>query len=95
MFIQVMDLGIIVPWCVLAATLLLRRDPWGYLLASDGLMKILTMGIAVALMGLNMARVGVPVESGMLFIFSALALIYLVMVTLLLKNIHEKDTLAN
>ena len=64
MFIQVMDLGIIVPLCVLAATLLLRREAWGYLLASVGLLKFLTMGIAVALMGFNMARVGVPVRLG-------------------------------
>ena len=89
MFIQAMDLGIIVPLCILAGTLLLRRDPWGYLLASVGLLKFLTMSIAVALMGLNMARVGVPVSVGMLVVFSSLALVNLVMVTLLLKNINN------
>jgi hypothetical protein len=90
MFIQVMDLGIIVPLCVLAATLLLHRNPWGYLLASVGLMKFLTMGIAVTLMGLNMVRVGVPVNTGLLVIFLSLALINLLMVVLLLTNINEK-----
>ena len=89
MFIQVMDLGIIVPLCVLAATLLLRREAWGYLLASVGLLKFLTMGIAVALMGLNMARVGVPVSVVELVIFPAIALVNLVMVALLIRNINN------
>jgi hypothetical protein len=94
MFIQVMDLGIIVPLCVMAATLLLRRDSWGYLLASVGLMKFLAMGIAVALMGFNMIRVGVPVGAGMLVVFSSLALVNAVIVTFLLKNINDKDKLT-
>ena len=89
MFIQAMDLGIIVPLCVLAATLLLRRDSWGYLLASVGLLKFLTIGLAVALMGLNMARMGVPVSVVELVIFPAIALVNLVMVALLLKNIND------
>jgi len=89
MFIQAMDLGLIVPLCVLAGTLLLRRDPWGYLLASVALLKFLTMGISVSLMGLNMARVGVPESVGMVVIFSCLALINLVMVVLLLRSIHD------
>lgn len=89
MFIQVLDLGVIVPLCVLGGILLLRRKPWGYLLASVGLLKFLTMGIAVSLMGLNMARVGVPVSMVELTVFPALALVNLVMVTLLLKNIRD------
>lgn len=60
MFIQAMDLGIIVPVCILSGILLLRRQPWGYLLASVGLTKFLTLGIAVSLMGLNMARSACP-----------------------------------
>lgn len=89
LFIQVMDLGIVVPVCILSAILLLRRRPWGYLLASVGMMKFLTLGIAVSVMGLNMARLGVPVspiESG---VFPTLALTNLVMTVILLKNIFE------
>lgn len=89
MFIQVMDLGVIVPLCVLAGILLLRRDPWGYLLASVGLLKFLTMGIAVSLMGLNMARAGVPVSIVELAVFPCITLVNLVMVALLLKNIKD------
>ena len=89
MFIQVMDLGIIVPVCVLSGILLLRRHPWGYLLASVGLTKFLTLGIAVSLMGLNMARVGVPVSAVELGVFPTIAIANLVMVTLLIRNIKD------
>lgn len=93
MFIQAMDLGLIVPLCVLSGVLLLRRQAWGYLLASVALMKFLTMGVAVSLMGLNMARVGVPVSAVELAVFPTLAISNLVMVVLLIKNI--KDTPGN
>jgi hypothetical protein len=89
MFIQAMDLGIIVPVCLLGGILLLRRKPWGYLLASVGLTKFLTLGVAVSLMGLNMARVGVPVSPVELFIFPAMTLAGVVMFGLLLRNIRE------
>jgi hypothetical protein len=88
MFIQAMDLGLIVPLCVLAGILLLRRSAWGFLLASVGLVKFLTMGIAVGLMSLNMARVGVPISAVELVVFPAIALVNVVMVVLLLKNVE-------
>jgi hypothetical protein len=90
MFIQAMDLGIIVPLCVLAGILLLRRSAWGYLLASVGMMKFLTLGIAVSLMGLNMARVGVPVSAVELVVFPSMALINVVMTIVLLRNVVMK-----
>jgi hypothetical protein len=90
MFIQAMDLGIIVPVCVLAGILLLRRSAWGYLLASVGMMKFLTLGIDVSLMGLNMARVGVPVSVVELGVFPSMALINVVMTIVLLRNVVMK-----
>ena len=89
MFIQVMDLGIIVPVCLLSAILLLRRRPWGYLLASVGLTKFMTLGIAVSLMGQNMARVGVPVSVVELVIFPGMALAGVVMTVILLQHVRE------
>jgi hypothetical protein len=89
MFIQAMDLGLVVPLCVLAGVLLLRRSAWGYLLASIGLMKFMTMGIAVSVMGFNMVRVGVPVSAVELVVFPIITIANLVMVTLLLRNIKE------
>jgi hypothetical protein len=45
------------------------------------------MGIAVSLMGLNMARVGVPVSVVQLGIFLTIALINLGMVIVLLRSV--------
>lgn len=87
LFIQAMDLALIAPLCVLAGVLLLRRSAWGYLLAAVALMKFLTMGLAVSLMGLNMARVGVPVTVVELGVFPLLTLLNLIMAVLLLRNI--------
>ncbi len=53
--------------------LLLRRSAWGYLMASVSLMKFLTMGIAVSLMSLNMARVGVPISAVEIVVFPTIA----------------------
>ncbi|MCB0040613.1 MAG: hypothetical protein KDE23_13085 [Caldilinea sp.] len=87
MFIQAMDLVLVVPACVLGAVLLLRRSAWGYLLASVAIMKFVTMGTAVSLMGLNMARAGVPVSAAELVIFPAITLVNLVLAVLLLRNV--------
>ena len=87
MFIQAMDLAIVVPLCVLSGILLLRRRPWGYLLASVGMLKFLTLGSAVSVMGLNMLRVGVPVSAMELVIFPLIALANALMTGVLLKNI--------
>jgi hypothetical protein len=89
LFIQAMDLGLIVPVCILAGILLLRRRAWGYLLASVGLTKFLTLGIAVSLMGLNMARIGVPISPVELVIFPGMALAGAIMTVMLLKHVKE------
>jgi hypothetical protein len=89
MFIQAMDLGVIVPLCVLAGVLLLRRRAWGYLLASVGMLKFMTLGIAVSLMALNMARVGVPISPVEITVFPAIALVNLALVVVLLRNVKE------
>lgn len=87
MFIQAMDLGIIMPTCILSGILLLRRSAWGYLLASVGMLKFLTLGIAVGVMAFNIARVGVPISVIELGVFPAMALVNLVMTIILLRNI--------
>jgi hypothetical protein len=80
-----MDLGIVVPLCALSGILLLRRSAWGYLLASVGMLKFLMLGIAVSVMGMNMARVGVPVSPVELIVFPAITLVNIGMVVVLLK----------
>ena len=95
MFIQAMDLALIVPLCVLAGILLLRRAAWGYLLASVGLVKFLTMGLAVSLMGLNMARVGAQDSLGMVAVFAAIALANMGLVVRLLWSIEDETLLPD
>jgi hypothetical protein len=92
LFIQAMDLALIVPLCVLAAVLLVRRSPWGYLLAPVAVLKFVTMGLAVSLMGLNQARVGAPVSMVELAVFPIITLLNLGLAVLLLKSVtmtHE------
>ncbi len=89
LIIQTMDLGLIVPLAFLSAILLLKRSAWGYLLASVSVMKFLTMGAAVSMMGLNMARVGVPVSAVELAVFPTLTLINIIMAVLLLQNVDR------
>lgn len=87
MVIQAMDLGLILPLAFLSAILLLRARPWGYLLASVAVMKMLTMGVAVSTMGINMALQGVPDSMIIVGIFIVLTLINMVLAVLLLKNV--------
>ncbi len=89
LMIQAMDLALIVPLCLMAGRWLLRGSPAGYLLASVALMKFLTMGLAVSLMGFNMARAGVAVGVVELGIFPAITLVNAVLAVVLLKNIQE------
>jgi hypothetical protein len=86
--IQAMDLGLIAPLVILAAILLLKDNAWGYLLASVALMKGVTMGLAVSMMAINMARRGVPEQLGIMIPFLAITVLNLIMGTLLLKNVE-------
>jgi len=91
MFIQAMDLALIVPLAFVAGVLLLRRRTWGYLLASVFVMKIITMGLAVSVMGINMARVGVDVSVIELIVFPALTLMNTIMAAVLLRSITQTN----
>jgi hypothetical protein len=87
--IQAMDLALIMPLLFLAAILLLRRSAWGYLLSSIAVLKMITMGLAVSTMGINMALAGTPDSTVIVGIFLVLTLVNLVLAVQLLKNIQE------
>lgn len=89
MFIQAMDLGLIVPACALGGWLLLKRRPWGYLIAAVGMVKFFALGTAVSLMGVNMARHGVPVSAVELVVFSALAVANAMLTVAMLRSIKH------
>ncbi len=91
MFIQAMDLGLIVPTCALGGVLLLQRRPWGYLLAAVGMVKFFGLGTAVSLMGINMARHGVPVSAVELAVFPALSLVNAGLTMAMLRSVKPAD----
>lgn len=94
--IQAMDLGLIMPLAVLAGILLLKRSPWGYLLSSVTLLKGVTLGLGVSVMGINMARVGVPDSLAIVIPFLVITLLNLVMTVVLLRHVDgQKKTPQN
>lgn len=91
--IQSMDLGLIVPLAIVSGLLLLRRNPWGYLLTSVFVTKAITLGLAVSAMALNMARVGVPDSLAIIIPFLVITLLNLIVAVQLLRNIDvRRDT---
>ncbi len=62
MVIQALDLGVIVPTALITATLLLKKQPWGYALSSVMLLKILTMGAALIAMIISQLLAGVEID---------------------------------
>jgi hypothetical protein len=85
--IQAMDLGLIVPLAILSGILLLRRSPWGYLLASVALLKGVTLGLAVSTMSIIMALRGMPENLGIMVPFLVITLMNIFMAVILLTNV--------
>ncbi len=80
MVVQAMDLGIIVPLGLVTGALLLKRNAWGYALASIVLIKGATYGTAVLSMALFQVLNGIEI-----FIPFALAVIALVLAAIALS----------
>jgi hypothetical protein len=91
--IQAMDLVLIVPLAVVAGVLLLRRSPWGYLLAPVFVMKAITMGLAVSTMVIFQALAGTPENLAVGIPFLVITLINLGVAVVLLKNVIEPEKL--
>ena len=85
--IQAMDLGLIVPLAILAGILLLRRNAWGYLLASVFVMKAIALGLAVSAMAINMTLAGTPDSLGIMIPFLVITFLNLIAAISLLKNV--------
>jgi hypothetical protein len=67
--IQAMDLGLVVPAALLSGYLILRRQPWGYLMSSILLIKGLAMLVSITAMILNMVLQKVSVDPIEMIIF--------------------------
>jgi len=89
--IQAMDLGLIVPLAILSGILLMRRSPWGYLLASVALLKGVTLGLGVSAMAINMALSEVADSPVIMIPFLIITFVNLLMAVLLLKNVDAQE----
>lgn len=83
-----MDLGLVVPTFLLAAILLLKRRPFGFLLSSVMILKSITMFTALTAMGIGAILSGVKLNPGDLIVFPVFNLIAIYSVWQLLKNIN-------
>lgn len=87
--IQALDLGIIVPVSALTASLLWRKDPWGYTLAAVVLIKGFTMGAALIAMIIGQILAGIAVNMVEIIMFSGIAFTALIFTIMLFRNIIE------
>ena len=81
----------IVPTCLIAAVLLLKRRPWGYTLSSVVLAKVLTMGTALISMILIQLRAGVVVDPVVSIVFVLISLSGIVLAGITLRSIRDRS----
>lgn len=93
MVIQALDLGVIVPTSLITATLLWRRQAWGYALSSVVLLKILTMGAALISMIIVQVLSGVPVDPVVSVVFFVISVVGILLALMTLRNVNEQPTL--
>lgn len=84
--IQTLDLGFVVPACMVTAYLLRKGKKWGYLLAIVFVEKMITMTSAVSAMIILMQKNGVSVSIGEQLLFPTLLLISVLFMVKMLKE---------
>ena len=92
--IQALDLGVIVPTSIITASLLIRKQAWGYALSSVLLLKILTMGAALIAMIIGQILAGIPVDVVVSTIFVIISISGIVLGIVTLGNIREEPVKA-
>jgi hypothetical protein len=89
MVIQALDLGVIVPAAFLTASLLIRKQAWGYALSSVLLLKILTMGAALIAMIIVQILAGVKIDPITSIIFVLISVSGIIFGIIALRNIRD------
>lgn len=87
--IQALDLAIVVPLTSITGVLLIRRRPYGYLLASVVIVKAAALLTSITAMIIGMLRAGVSVSTVELIAFPAFNLGAIVCLYLVLSNVQE------
>jgi hypothetical protein len=88
--VQALDLGIVVPLSVATAVLLLRRRPFGYLLAATLVVKGLAMATAIVAMLLSAWSVEGELAVGELVIFGLAAMACLVLLVRMYRALSDE-----
>jgi len=91
--IQALDLGFIVPTAILAGVLLIKRKPFGYLLASVICIKEVTMLTAITTMIIVQIYSGVKVNFGEVVMFPIFNLVIIYFLVSILRSIDESINL--
>jgi hypothetical protein len=89
LFVQVMDLGVVVPLALVSGVLLWRRNVYGYLLSVILMVKGAGMGLALIAMMINMARNGVEASLVETVVFCSMAGITLLLTGRILQTVNE------
>jgi hypothetical protein len=89
MVIQAIDLGIIVPTAFITASLLIKKQAWGYALSSVLLLKILTMGAALIAMIIGQILAGVEVDPVTSIIFVLISISGIIFGIIALRSIRD------
>lgn len=84
-----LDLSLVVPFLVLGAIWLWKRQPWGYVLAAILNIKGTVYMLALAAVSISGARAGFSEASAELPLWGLLGLGFLVSSLFLLKNVHS------
>lgn len=87
--IQGIDLGIVIPVSVLGAVLLVKRKPFGFLLTSVLMVKMITLLSALTSMIIGQVMAGVDMSVAEMTIFPAFNLLAIYTFALIMKNIRE------
>jgi hypothetical protein len=89
LIIQALDLGFVVPAAILAGILLMKRNPFGYLLASVMIIKESTLLIVIIAMLVGQILAGVEIGIVEIVMFSLFTLMVICCLVLIMKNIKE------
>ncbi|HEX7713527.1 MAG TPA: hypothetical protein VF531_05865, partial [Bacillota bacterium] len=90
LIIQALDLGFIVPAALVAGVLVIRRKPFGYLLASVIIIKGITLLTAISAMLIGQIRAGIKVGPAETIIFPIFNVIAIYCLVLILKNVRGR-----
>jgi hypothetical protein len=90
-FVYVLDLGLVLPLCLLSALWLWRGRPWGALLAGAMLVKAATMGLALLSMTWFSVVAGMPLEPGLTLVYGSIAAGSIGMCVWFLRHCHGKE----